>query len=378
MKEIIILGSTGSIGTQTLNVIRRHSDKFKVVGMSCGANVELFNRQIVEFKPAFVCVADKSKLNSLLLPNGVTLLNTMEELVSIPNGDIVVTAIVGLCGLAPTICAIKNRKNIALANKETLVACGSLVMGLARKMGVSINPVDSEHSAIWQCIDLHRKQSVKNLILTASGGAFRGKTLNELKSVTLKDALKHPTWDMGVKVTIDSASLMNKGLEVIEAMHLFDICAENIKVVVHKQSIIHSMVCYCDNSVIAQLSKPTMELPIQLALTYPERYFSDVEELNFAKLARLDFEDVDSDTFKCLSLAYKCANFGGLYPAILNSANESAVNAFISNKIKFLDISYYIECALNHIQSKNDYTQNDVLEIDKLTRDYIEGLIKKG
>ncbi len=306
MKEIIILGSTGSIGRQTLDIVKTYPNLFRVVGMSCNSNIQLFNKQIAEFKPQYVFVNDKSAREKCEL-NGAVMLGSSEELVSVPLGSIVVTAMVGISGLLPTICAIKAGKDIALANKETLVAGGDLVMALAKEKGVNIFPVDSEHSAIWQSSNYGKAKDIKNLILTASGGAFRGKTKEQLLNVKASDALKHPTWNMGAKVTIDSSTLMNKGLEIIEAKHLFNMPAEKISVVIHKQSIIHSLVTYNDNSVIAELSYPDMRIPIQLALTYPLKIGTKLPELDLTSVGSLTFEKPDLNVFPCLEIAMQCA-----------------------------------------------------------------------
>lgn len=376
MKELIILGSTGSIGTQTLDIVRAYPDRFAVIGISCGSNIELFNKQIAEFKPKYIYVADTEKISKCVYDKAVTtLLPSMSELVSVKEGDIVVTAIVGVCGLLPTLTAIENGKDIALANKETLVAGGDIVMKLAKQKNVLILPVDSEHSAIWQASDFGKAKNISRLILTASGGAFRDKSFEELKSVKWQDALKHPTWNMGTKVTIDSATLMNKGLEIIEAKHLFGMEIDKIDVVIHKESIIHSLVAYDDSSVIAQLSNPDMKLPIQLALTYPERVASDVKPLDLADIASLSFERPNTQLFKCLDIARYCGISGGIMPAIMNSANEIAVKLFIDNKISFVQIPEVIERELSKYSNKHDYVLEDILQIDtevkeKLVREY--------
>lgn len=374
MKKLILLGSTGSIGTQTLDIVRRYPEDFKIVGMSCGNNIELFRRQVSEFLPDYIFIAN-SKLRENYVSNGAEMLGSMEELVSV-DADIVVTAIVGICGLSPTIKAIESGKDIALANKETLVAGGNLVMRLAKEKNVKILPVDSEHSAIWQCLNFNQAKDIKKIILTASGGAFRGKSKSDLEKVKAEDALKHPTWSMGAKVTIDSATLMNKGLEIIEAMHLFDISVNNIEVVVHKESIIHSMVSFADNSVIAQMSYPDMTLPIQLALTYPNRKCGKVGELNFADIGELHFEKPDTETFHCLNIARECAKSGGLYPVVMNGANEIAVDAFLNGQIGFNDIPCIIVKTLDKIGDNiTDYDLNDLLNADKFARSYVKSLI---
>lgn len=368
MKEVIILGSTGSIGRQTLDIIREYPNLFCVVGMSCNSNVDIFNKQIAEFKPKYVYVNDKTAREKCELC-GAQLLGSSEELASVSEGHIVVTAMVGLSGLMPTIAAINAGKDIALSNKETLVAGGDIVIGLARQKGVNILPVDSEHSAIWQSSHFGKAGDIKGLILTASGGAFRGKTREQLQNATAQDALKHPTWNMGAKVTIDSATLMNKGLEMIEAKYLFDIPVEKIDVVIHKQSIIHSLVTYNDNSVIAQMSYPDMRLPIQLALTYPKRLPSKLPELNLAEIATLTFEKPDLDTFPCLAIAKECASVGGYYQAVMNGANEIAVQAFLQNKIKFYDIPKVIQGVLEKVIVDKSITLEGVLHYDNIARE---------
>ncbi len=376
MKEIIILGSTGSIGKQTLDIVKNYPDKFCVVGMSCNSNVSLFNEQIAQFKPKYVYVNDKNAAKNCILPVGTKMVGSSEELVSIPCGQIVVTAMVGISGLKPTIAAINGGKDIALANKETLVAGGDIVMPLAKKMGVNILPVDSEHSAIWQSSDYGRAKGIKGLILTASGGAFRGMTKEQLLNVKAKDALKHPTWNMGAKVTIDSSTLMNKGLEIIEAKHLFNIAADKISVVIHKQSIIHSLVTYNDNSVIAELSYPDMRLPIQLALTYPAKIDSKLPELDLAKVATLTFENPDMQTFPCLGIAIDCAKKGGFYPAVMNAANEIAVEAFLKDRVGFYDIPRIIEKTLDKCDTSCDMSLDNVFEVDKQSRIIAGELLK--
>ena len=375
MKEIIILGSTGSIGRQTLDIVRNYPDLFNVVGMSCNSNIELFNRQIAEFKPEYVFVNDKdSRLKCELC--GAVMLESSESLASINKGQIVVTAMVGISGLLPTIAAINSGKDIALANKETLVAGGEIVIKLAKEKGINIYPVDSEHSAIWQSSNYGKAKDIKGLILTASGGAFRGKSKKQLENVKAKDALKHPTWNMGAKVTIDSATLMNKGLEIIEAKHLFNISAEKISVVIHKQSIIHSLVTYNDNSVIAELSYPDMRLPIQLALTYPSKIDTKLPELDLAEVAKLTFEKPDLNTFPCLGIAMECAKKGGYYPTIMNGANEIAVQAFMNDRIGFYDIPDIIEKAINKCETQKPVTLDGVFEIDNMARIIAMALIK--
>ena len=350
MKDLIILGSTGSIGTQALDTVRQYPEKLNVLGLCCDKNVELLQKQIDEFTPKYVAVKDKEAAEKLNLPCGTQLFTGDNAPLEIAGTEraCVLNSLVGISGLAPTMRAIEAGSEIALANKETLVAGGDLVMSAAKDKGVKILPVDSEHSAIWQCLNRNSygAKEVEKIILTASGGAFRGKTKEELTDVTVDDALKHPTWNMGVKVTIDSATMMNKGFEVIEASHLFGLGADRIEIVVHKQSVVHSMIRYEDGSIIAQLSYPDMRLPVQLALLYPERGDHCFTPLSFDGL-RLDFEMPDLDVFVCLKLALDCVKAGGNATTVLNAANEVAVARFAQRQIKFYDIPYYIKRALD-------------------------------
>lgn len=378
MKRISILGSTGSIGKQTLDVVRQHKDKFEVVAISANSSVDLLLEQIKEFNPKYVAVYDEVsalKLKSMIPENiKIEVLSGMEGLKTISSLDeidVLLTAIVGMIGLVPTLEAIKKGKDIALANKETLVCAGSLVMNEAKKHGVSILPVDSEHSAIFQCLNGEKNKEIEKIILTASGGPFRGKKKDDLLNVTKNQALKHPNWSMGRKISIDSSTLMNKGLEVIEAKWLFDVEHNQIDVVVHPQSIIHSMVQFIDSSVIAQLGCPDMRLPIQYALSFPDRIECDFERLDLAKIATLTFEEPDMDTFPCLKLAYDTLKMGGTYSAVLNSANEVLVNEFLEDKIGFYDIPYYVEKTLEAHNSISNPNLEEILEIDKWTRDFV-------
>lgn len=372
-KKIVIFGSTGSIGTQTLRVIDKYPERFELVGLGCGANYTLLNEQIAKYRPRYVFIAEHAdKIN----PMGAEILPSAEALAEV-DANIFVSAAVGMAGLAPTLKAIETGKDIALANKETLVSAGDFVMARAKAIGVKILPVDSEHSALWQCLNYGTARNVKNLILTASGGAFRGRTANELKKVTVVDALKHPTWNMGRKVTIDSATLMNKGLEVIEAKHLFDVDVERIKVLVHKESVVHSMVQFDDNSVIAELSEPSMILPIQLALTYPDKIESEVKELDLSDIATLSFEKPDMDTFKALKIAYDVAKTGGTAGAVMNAADEVAVTAFIDGKIGFLDIPTVISRTLDKCEIHAHYDYECVMQADIKARAIAESEISK-
>ena len=383
MKKISILGSTGSIGTQTLDVVRANRDKFEVVAISANSSINLLLEQIKEFKPKYVAVYNEASAKVLkeMIPSDINIevLSGMEGLVAISSLDeidVLLTAIVGMIGLVPTLEAIKKGKTIALANKETLVTAGQLVMEEAKKNNVKILPVDSEHSAIFQCLNGENNKEIESLILTASGGPFRGKTKSELLNVTKNEALKHPNWSMGRKISIDSSTLMNKGLEVIEAKWLFDVNTDKIDVVVHPQSIIHSMVQFVDSSIIAQMGCPDMKLPIQYALTYPDRILNDFERLDFSKLTSLTFEKPDLETFPCLKLAYDSLNMGGTYSAVLNAANEVLVNEFLEDKIGFYDIPYYIEKTLDAHKSISKPSLEEILHIDKCSRDFVKECIK--
>ena len=381
MKNISILGATGSIGTQTLDVIRNSEDEIKLIGITANSSVEKMKDIIREFKPKYVGMMDESSANDIKefckkeYPN-IEVLKGMDGLVKIATLDeidTVVTSVVGMIGLKPTIAAIEAKKDIALANKETLVVAGELVMKKAKENNVKILPVDSEHSAIFQSLSGYNNKDINKIILTASGGPFRGKTTEDLKDVTVKEALKHPKWNMGQKISIDSATLMNKGLEVIEAHFLFDTDYDNIEVVVHPQSIIHSMVEYKDASVIAQLGTPDMRLPIQYALNYPERKGMIANPLNFYELGALTFEKPDLETFKCLRFAYEAGKIGGLAPTILNGANEEAVSLLLDEKIKFLQIAEIIEDCMNVFKENyyDEITLDSVIELDKKVREYI-------
>ncbi len=345
MKYISILGSTGSIGTQTLSVVRDHPSEIKVCAITGNNNIELLKNQILEFNPILACVMNEEKASQLktMLPSNIKteIIPGMEGLIAAAEyekGEIIVTAISGMIGLKPTVAAIKKHKKIALANKETLVTGGSYIMNLAKQYNAEILPVDSEHSAIFQCLMANDKKTVNKIVLTASGGPFRGKTTEFLKNVTIEDALKHPNWSMGKKITVDSATLMNKGLEVIEAKFLFDVNPEQIEVVVHPQSIIHSGVEFEDHSTIAQLGLPDMRIPIQFALFYPERVYNGYKSLCLTEIGKLTFEKPDTETFKCLSLAFAALKAGDTMPAVLNASNEVCVNLYLNKKISFLDI----------------------------------------
>ena len=374
MKEICILGSTGSIGTQALEVVDKYPDKFKVKALSCNSNV-LIKEQIRKYMPEYAAVCD-AELAVDLEKNfpDLTVLRGCEGICELADKkyDLLLNALVGISGLKPTLRAIKAHTTIALANKETLVAGGDIVMPLAKQEGVDILPVDSEHSAIWQSLTA---KNVSRLLLTASGGAFRDKSKEELKSAKAADALKHPNWDMGAKVTIDSATLMNKGLEIIEAMHLFGVDSEDIKVLIHRQSVVHSMVEYADGSVIAQLSYPDMRLPIQIAMLYPERGDYAFKKYDFVGKS-FTFEDADEDRFPCLRIAKYCAKERGLAPVIMNGANEVLVKAYLDNKIGFYDIPYFIEKALAEFyHGERAESEQMIYDTDSDVRKYVEDLI---
>ena len=381
MKNISILGATGSIGTQTLDVIRNSDGKINLIGITANSSVDKIKEIIGEFEPKYVAMMDENSSKIIEefcnkeYPNiqvlsgidGLVKIATLEEI------DTVVTSVVGMIGLKPTIAAIEAKKDIALANKETLVVAGELVMNKAKENNVKILPVDSEHSAIFQSLSGYKNKDINKILLTASGGPFRGKTIDDLKDVTVKEALKHPKWNMGQKISIDSATLMNKGLEVIEAHFLFDCDYDNIEVIVHPQSIIHSMVEYKDASVIAQLGSPDMRLPIQYALNYPERKGMIAKPVNFYELGALTFEKPDLETFKCLRFAYEAGKIGGLAPTILNGANEEAVALLLKEKIKFLQIAEIIEECMCVFKENyyDELTLDNIIELDKKVREYI-------
>lgn len=373
MKELIILGSTGSIGTQSLEVAR--SQNIRVRALSAGSNDKLLESQAREFKPDIVALSDKEaaqRLKIALKDTDIKVLSGEEGVIETASykGDIVLSSIVGIAGLKPTLAAINEGKDIALANKETMVTGGTIVNRLARERKVKILPVDSEHSAIFQSLQGAPEGSLKKILLTASGGPFFNKTKEELKNVTAKDALKHPNWSMGAKITIDSATLMNKGLEVIEAVHLFGVSADDIEVLVHRQSIVHSGVEFSDGAVIAQLGTPDMKIPIQYALSYPNRG-GKFENLDLFKIGTLTFEKPDMDTFRCLPLCIEAINRGGLYPTAVNGANEESVRLFLEGKIGFLDIARFNEKAMEKAVNKTNYTVEDIFEADKLARETV-------
>ncbi len=348
MIKIALLGSTGSIGRQVLNVVDRYPNKFKIVSMSAGSNAKLFNEQINKYKPQIASLYDAEKLFEIKeVPNGTSLYYGENAIIhaTAVDCDVVFVAVMGFSGVKAVKYALENGKRVALANKETLVSAGELIMPLAKKNKVDIIPVDSEHSAIWQCLDYNKEKPFKNLILTASGGAFRDKTIKELESVTAKDALRHPTWKMGEKITIDCATMMNKGFEILEAMHLFSIGLDKIKVLIHPESIVHSMVEFSDGGILAQLGDANMELPIQLALTYPSRL--PLGEENFSLVGKnLSFYEVDRTKYPCFALFEEVIKKGGIYPCVASSADEEAVKLFLQGRIKYTQIVEYIEYAL--------------------------------
>ena len=380
MKKIGILGSTGSIGTQTLDIVKAFPEELKVVALSAGTNVELMEKQIRQFKPELAVMGSLEAARDLrgrVADLDVRVLGGMEgmlEMAVLPSMDIFVTAIVGMIGIRPTIAAIKAGKTIALANKETLVCAGHIIMPLAKEMGVSILPVDSEHSAIFQSLQGSPRKSLSRIWLTCSGGPFRGKTKDELKDIRPEDALKHPNWSMGRKITIDSATLVNKGLEVMEAKWLFDTDYKDINVLVHPQSIIHSMVEFSDGAVIGELGLPDMKLPIQYALFYPDRLPMDTPKADFYEIANLTFEKPDTETFKGLSLALDAAREGGSMPTVFNAANEKAVSLFLNGRISFLGIADTIEKSMASHRTIKDPTVDDILAAEKETYSYIESL----
>lgn len=373
MKRIAILGSTGSIGTQTLNVVRRHRDLFGVEVLCAGSNADLLIAQALEFEPNAVVIADESKYAQVQQALAATDIKVfageqaMCDLMEMESIDIVLAAIVGFAGLKPTLRAIEHGKPVALANKETMVVAGALVTAAAIRHRVPILPVDSEHSAIFQCL-IGEDSGIDKILLTASGGPFRGMKRDELAKVTLEQALKHPNWSMGRKVTIDSATLMNKGLEVIEAKWLFGVEAKDIEVVVHPQSVVHSMVQFVDGSIKAQMGIPTMETPIQFALSFPDRIESYLPRLDFANYPNLTFEKPDREAFRCLDLAYAAIERGGNMPCVMNAANEMAVQRFIEGRIGFLDIAEFVEHAMQSAHFVANPTLDDLLLTDKTVR----------
>ena len=382
MKKIVILGSSGSIGTQTLDLVSKMKNTISVEGLSVYKSLEILKKQIKRFKPKAVSVQDPSDAETLKKWCKLNNIKTevysghsgLRRLVEMPQADMIISAVVGAAGLKPVIKAIECGKDIAIANKEALVMAGKEIMRLAAKKKVAVLPVDSEHSAIFQCCAGEKKSQIKKIILTASGGPFYKYDKN-FADITVEQALDHPTWKMGKKITIDSATLMNKGLEAIEASVLFDIPADKIEIVIHPQSIVHSMVEYVDGSVIAQLSNPDMKLPIQYALTYPERTKGNIKPLNLAKAGKLEFYEPDFKKFPCLGLAYSAAKKGGTFPAVMSAANEAAVAAFLNKDIKFTDIAAIVEKTMKAHKVKKTQKIDDYVEADAWARIYAKKLI---
>jgi 1-deoxy-D-xylulose-5-phosphate reductoisomerase len=381
LKSISLLGASGSIGTQTLNILDQHPDQFRLVACTVGKNIDKAREIIEKYSPKLVSVLKKEDAEQLKLEydGKVTILYGEEGLVEAavhPEAEMVVNAVIGSVGLYPTLQAIKEKKTIALANKETLVTAGHIVMEEAKNHGVSILPVDSEHSAIFQCLQGEKEKNIERLVLTASGGSFRDRTREQLKGVSVDEALNHPNWSMGAKITIDSATMMNKGLEVIEAHWLFHLPYEQIDVILHRESIIHSMVEFHDSSVIAQLGTPDMRVPIMYALSYPDRLpLPQASRLSLTEIGQLHFEKMDMNRFRCLQFAYEAGRRGGTFPTVLNAANEVAVAAFLERKIEFLQIEDLIEQALSRHESIEHPDLTTIQEVDKETRNYVQTLL---
>ena len=376
-KTVSILGSTGSIGTQSLTVCQKQG--YPVYALTAHSNWKLLEQQIRQYRPRYVALTDPQaakELKDRVQDTATEVLSGMEGVLQIaadPQQDTVLNAMMGVAGLLPTVTAIEAGNNVALANKETLVAGGKLVMGLAKQKGIRLTPIDSEHSAIFQCLqDQHSAKRLEKILLTASGGPFFGMTTEQLRGKTKSDALKHPNWNMGAKITIDSATLMNKGLELIEAVWLFGLPEDKIQIVVQRESIVHSAVQFADHSVIAQLGVPDMRIPIQYALTWPDRLPSPVPELDFAALKHLSFDVADDETFRCLAAAKKAIRKGGLGPCAANGANEEAVRLFLQDKIGFLDIGRLVEGMVDSDSFGGDYTLQDVYDCDRMARDYVK------
>ena len=380
-EKLTILGSTGSIGTQALDVVDMRG--YEVVALTADSNYKLLEQQIRKYKPKYAALSNEEaakSLRTLVADTDTKVLSGKEGIIEcarLGDSDTVLNSIVGIAGLAPTVAAIDEGRNIALANKETLVAGGRIVMDKAKEKGVAILPVDSEHSAIFQCLQgMNKKAELKSIILTASGGPFFGKTKEELRDVTVAQALKHPNWEMGAKITVDSASMMNKGLELIEAVWLFDVSPEMVDIVVHRESIIHSLIEYNDNSVIAQLGVPDMRIPIQYALTYPDRFPSPVKKLNLWDYQNLTFYKPDYETFRCLELCRQAIAKGGLYPCVANGANEMANELFRKGEIGFLEIADKVQLAMEAVTDKKNHTLDDVFEYDRIARQLVRDSVK--
>lgn len=381
MKKIVILGSTGSIGTQTLEIAREKRDLIKIVALAAGSQVDLMEKQVREFRPIIAAMWSEEAAQELKLRVSdldvkvVAGMDGLLEAATMKEAEIVVTAIVGMIGIRPTIAAIESGKHIALANKETLVTAGHIIMPLAKDKGVSILPVDSEHSAIFQSLQGENRSRLEKILLTASGGSFRGRKREDLINIQVEDALKHPNWSMGRKITVDSSTLVNKGLEVIEAKWLFDVKPEQIQVVIHPQSIIHSMVQFQDGGIMAQLGMPDMKLPIQYALFYPDRLLMKGERVDFFKLGSMSFEEPDIETFKGLSLAYDAIKAGGSMPTVYNAANEKAVSLFLDRKIPYPNIWQLIESAMNHHNVVENPGLDEILSAEQECYDYIKDMV---
>ena len=380
-EKLTILGSTGSIGTQALDVVDMRG--YEVVALTADSNYKLLEQQIRKYKPKFAALSNEEaakSLRTLVADTDTKVLSGKEGIIEcarLGDSDTVLNSIVGIAGLAPTVAAIEEGRNIALANKETLVAGGKIVMDKAKEKGVAILPVDSEHSAIFQCLQgMNKKAELKSIILTASGGPFFGRTKDELRDVTVAQALKHPNWEMGAKITVDSASMMNKGLELIEAVWLFDVSPDMVDIVVHRESIIHSLIEYNDNSVIAQLGVPDMRIPIQYALTYPDRFPSPVKKLNLWDYQNLTFYRPDYETFRCLELCREAIAKGGLYPCVANGANEMANELFRKGEIGFLEIADKVQLAMEAVTDKKNHTLDDVFEYDRIARQLVRDSVK--
>ena len=377
MKRISILGSTGSIGTQTLEVVRQNGD-IQVTALAAGSNIEKLEEQIREFRPALACVWQEEKAAELRVRTAdlpVRIVSGMEGLIEAaaePSADLTVTAVVGMIGIRPTIAAMEAGKDIALANKETLVTAGHIIMPMAQKLGVRILPVDSEHSAIFQCLHGENKNPASRILLTASGGPFRGRTREQMRGIQVEDALRHPNWTMGAKITIDSSTMVNKGLEVMEARWLFDVDFDQIQVVVQPQSVIHSMVEFADGAVMAQLGTPDMKLPIQYALYYPERRYLAGERLDFWSLNQSTFEKPDLENFPGLALAYEAGRTGGTMPTVFNAANEYAVREFLNRRISYLEITEMIQAAMERHAPVPDPSVEEILETEASVDDFLE------
>lgn len=381
MKKIIILGSTGSIGRQTLDIVRDNPDKFQVVGLACNSNIDILRKQIREFKPRIVSIAAADKAKIIQSEFGkLEILSGKEGASSIVKepSDLVVNAMMGISGLVPTYEAIENGRDIALANKETIVTGGELIMKAVKARNVRLLPIDSEHSAIFQCLESRLASNIKRIILTASGGPFKGYSIRDLETVTVKEALNHPKWKMGKKITVDSATMMNKGLEIIEARWLFDVPGEKIDVHIHPESIIHSAVEFEDNSIIAQMGAPDMRIPISLAINYPKRIQLETKRLNLFKLGSLSFEEPDRRVFRCLDIAYNALRDGGAAPIIMNGANEELVQMFLDEEIGFLDIQKNTEIIMEKNNFHSPSTIDDIIHIDREARIMVREIARRN